>query len=63
MKPQSMLANVKTLGTSNWCSVVNIHVYNDRFVSVIKYALVVCTDQRCLMDGLQIKFVVKYSPI
>jgi len=44
MKPQSMLANVKTLGTSNWCSVVNIHiyeVYNDRSDSDIKYALVV----------------------
>jgi len=46
MKPQSMLANVKTLGTINWCFVVNIHLYNDRSVSDIKYALVVCADQR-----------------
>jgi hypothetical protein len=46
MKSQLMLANVKTLGTSNWCSVVNIHVYSDRSVADIKYTLVVCTDQR-----------------
>jgi hypothetical protein len=47
MKPQSMLANVKTLGTSKRCSVANIHtpIYNDRTDSDIKYALVVCTDQ------------------
>lgn len=46
MKPQSMLAVVKTLGTSNRCFVVNIHVYNDRSVSDMKCALVVFTDQR-----------------